>query len=115
MTMDLKKKDLIKTYSNFITHSEILFRIGRDPHYKRSFRIYSLDRLQRMKPALPERTFLEICAMIVKHREDLENILPYYGNSSYLNSLRRLENILQYCTNELLLNSHPVPFNQLIN
>ena len=106
------KHQLASSLRRYILHSLLIHQRSHSPVYRTLQRATSLDRLQPLARAdfSLYYTTRQMAALVVRHRHDLEIILPVPTNSSYRSSRRTLEQLLELAQQSLSANNIDTSF-----
>ncbi len=82
---------LISHLKSFLTHKEMLIKTGRKAYYNTGQKLSSLERCKRSLEVIENSSSPKFCfESIIRCKQELENLLPAYNNSSYDSSKGKL-------------------------
>ncbi|MFZ4569733.1 MAG: hypothetical protein ACOYM0_01230 [Bacteroidales bacterium] len=88
---------VIRLFKNYVEHAGKIHRKGSQYHYRRAYRLDSLDKCKRHYQYFKHLDPAAACRVIPRLRKELYDILPIRDNNSYDSTLKRLEELLQLC------------------
>ena len=100
--MDSKRSYILLLFGKYTSHANILSETGHRDFYKKEDKIKSLQRCNLYNEWLQDKSFEQICRVILALVDDMRRILPTPGNPSHSSSESKIMDMIVFCKRELM-------------